>query len=435
MSHLAGRRVVVVGAGLAGVGAAAELRGAGVEVVVVERDTVVGGRIRTVELDGEPVDLGAQFLATFSRRVLEAARAAGLGGAMQLRPQRASVVHEGISWPVDEALTLVRSHLLSPRGRARLPLLVLPVLAAWRRLDPDDLALAAPLDDRPADELVRRWAGAEVAERFVEPVLRGLLYWDLATTSQALLLVMLRTALRSRDVVRLDGGTARFATALAAGLDVRLGRAATNIGPGPDGSWFVETVGGEPLEADGVVCATTAPVAARLVPGGATASFLRTVTYSRTAVVTCRLAEGATPPRGTQLFTTGSAPLLASVNPPPSAPGAGRPVFVRIFLSDAGVEAVGHLDDERVAAAALGAVRAAGGDAGWTTGATPVHVWRWDEALPRFCVGALRAVGVRDPGSLDIGSLVLAGDYLGGPFLEGALVSGRAAARRLLARL
>ncbi len=53
--------VVVVGAGLAGVACARELRAAGVGVRVVDRGHVPGGRMASKRLWGRPVDLGASY--------------------------------------------------------------------------------------------------------------------------------------------------------------------------------------------------------------------------------------------------------------------------------------------------------------------------------------------------------------------------------------
>lgn len=57
--------VVVVGAGLAGVACARELRAAGVGVRVLDRGRVLGGRMASRRLWGRPVDLGASYLTAF----------------------------------------------------------------------------------------------------------------------------------------------------------------------------------------------------------------------------------------------------------------------------------------------------------------------------------------------------------------------------------
>ena len=52
----------MVGAGVAGLAAARDLKGRGFEVIVIEGGDHVGGRVRTVDLSGQPVDLGAQWI-------------------------------------------------------------------------------------------------------------------------------------------------------------------------------------------------------------------------------------------------------------------------------------------------------------------------------------------------------------------------------------
>ena len=55
-------RVVVVGAGIAGLAAAARLRRAGVACVVLEARDRIGGRLHTIDLAGTPVDLGGSWI-------------------------------------------------------------------------------------------------------------------------------------------------------------------------------------------------------------------------------------------------------------------------------------------------------------------------------------------------------------------------------------
>ncbi|MCB9532185.1 MAG: FAD-dependent oxidoreductase [Myxococcales bacterium] len=57
-----GQRVVVVGAGVAGLTAARSLAMAGRDVVVVEARDRVGGRVHSVDFDGTPLDLGAAWV-------------------------------------------------------------------------------------------------------------------------------------------------------------------------------------------------------------------------------------------------------------------------------------------------------------------------------------------------------------------------------------
>jgi polyamine oxidase len=64
MNKIAGpvERVVVVGAGIAGLAAASRLRQAGIDAVVLEARDRIGGRPHTVDLAGTPVDMGGSWI-------------------------------------------------------------------------------------------------------------------------------------------------------------------------------------------------------------------------------------------------------------------------------------------------------------------------------------------------------------------------------------
>ncbi len=59
------RDVVVIGAGVAGLGAAARLAGAGADVVVLEARDRVGGRLLTEDVGGLELELGGQWIAPY----------------------------------------------------------------------------------------------------------------------------------------------------------------------------------------------------------------------------------------------------------------------------------------------------------------------------------------------------------------------------------
>jgi len=72
------KRVLVVGAGIAGLCAARELAEAGRQVLVLEARDRVGGRIRTLRDEGEILELGAEFIHGRPAELWELIREAGL---------------------------------------------------------------------------------------------------------------------------------------------------------------------------------------------------------------------------------------------------------------------------------------------------------------------------------------------------------------------
>ena len=69
-------KAVVVGAGFAGLAAAARLAGAGAEVDVFEARDRVGGRVWSVPFAGGVVERGAEFILPGNETVIATARAA-----------------------------------------------------------------------------------------------------------------------------------------------------------------------------------------------------------------------------------------------------------------------------------------------------------------------------------------------------------------------
>ncbi|MGC1497091.1 MAG: NAD(P)/FAD-dependent oxidoreductase [Sulfitobacter sp.] len=60
--NLAGKKIIVVGAGIAGLAAAQQLQSQGAEVIVLEAEDYIGGRIRTDRSMGAPFEYGAGWI-------------------------------------------------------------------------------------------------------------------------------------------------------------------------------------------------------------------------------------------------------------------------------------------------------------------------------------------------------------------------------------
>lgn len=72
------KSVIIIGGGIAGLAAAKELATAGMSITVIEAQNRFGGRIRTVEHSGVPIELGAEFVHGLSRPLVAAIREAKL---------------------------------------------------------------------------------------------------------------------------------------------------------------------------------------------------------------------------------------------------------------------------------------------------------------------------------------------------------------------
>jgi monoamine oxidase len=150
--------VVVIGAGVAGLGAAAALRAAGCRHVVLEASGRIGGRAYTTTPDwlGAPFDHGAVWLHAAERNPLtDIARAAGetLRDLSALRTE----------------CTMTDGHLATAAEQADYE-------AAWPRFEAMARAILAEQGDAPFDEVARRmpddpWALS--VEDWEGPVIAG----------------------------------------------------------------------------------------------------------------------------------------------------------------------------------------------------------------------------------------------------------------------
>jgi len=101
-------RVVVIGSGIAGLSAAHDLRKAGFEVVVLERDAQAGGRMAETMLGSLRVNTGASVLFSFYDDMLRLIRELGLERHIQYLPagQNLQVANGSREYSIDAASTL-----------------------------------------------------------------------------------------------------------------------------------------------------------------------------------------------------------------------------------------------------------------------------------------------------------------------------------------
>jgi oxygen-dependent protoporphyrinogen oxidase len=311
--------VAVVGGGISGLAAALELASAGdVRVTLLEGSATVGGKLRTSDVAGVPVDEGAEWMLARRPEGLDLAAAAGLGDALVTpRTTTATIWSRGalrempsghvMGVPAD-LKALAASGLLTPGELARVPL--------------DACCRAARLDGfTTVGGFVAGRLGRAVVDRLVDPLLSGVYAGSSDGLSMQAVLPQLAGPLRTErsllvaaQSVRaaqsaqsdrpgspfrsLSGGLGRLPEALAElvsrhGADVRKGATVRKLARTATG-WRL-TLGSaaspEVLDADAVVVALPAAPAARLlhdtVPYAAVD--LADIPYASVALVTVAL--------------------------------------------------------------------------------------------------------------------------------------------------
>jgi protoporphyrinogen/coproporphyrinogen III oxidase len=456
-----GLRVVVVGAGVAGLGAAHELAQhlPAADVVLLEREARVGGLVDTEHTaDGFVVEHGPDSLLTakpenrraLANLALDASVVTGGEGPRQSFLARGDALvpmPDGMTAGVPSALgPWLRSPLLSLGGKARL--CMEPLVGRGPARD----------DESVADFVTRRF-GAQVLERVVDPLTSGIYGAKAAQLSMLASMPQLAALERTYGsvawgmhktrgqraladgkpaVVSLVGGLSTLTEAFARRLGprLRLGVAVRRILRGDTRAFRLE-FDDTALEADAVVVAAPAYAAARLLEplDADLAHGLGRIQHGPLAAVSLafRRADVPHPMLGTGFIvpsTEGRATSACSFmcrKWPGRAPEGHA--LIRSFLRAEASAADGCATEETLRSLALADLRD-------LMGVEAPPLWartkRLRRALPRYEVGHARHIAALVDRASGLGPLALAGNAYSGVGIGECLASGRRAAEHVL---
>lgn len=435
--------VVVVGAGLAGLACARELMGSGLDVLVLEADDGVGGRVRTDDVDGVLVDRGFQLLnptyPALPRVVdVDALRLQPLGAGVVVargEPVNRTLLADPVRRP-DALPGMLRSGLLPPGDLLGLLRLVArAVLTPVPRLErAPDVGWHAAFDAAGLTGPLRR--------QVVEPFLTGTLADADGTTSRRYVDLLLRSFVAAGVLGSPGlpvGGMQAFSDAVAAPLPAGSVRTGARVGAttrGPDG-WQVDgshADGPFQVRARTLVLAGAAPATGELLG--------RPTPPDRVLTTVWHVSEEplGTGRRGRYLHVSGDGShrrrhgLVNTVVVSRSAPGylpprlGGRADLVATTVLGTLGERAGERPVEVLASVRDQAARVLGTSPRLLGHEVAVH--EVVDALPR------RDLPLRTRRPVDLGDgLVVVGDHRDTPSIQGALVSGRRGAGAVLAHL
>jgi oxygen-dependent protoporphyrinogen oxidase len=446
--------VVVVGGGVAGLVAARGLAATGRDVLLLEASPQLGGKLRSAEVAGLTVDVGAEAMLARRPEGLELAHELG---TEVLHPTAAT---SGV-WSRGAMRALPRSLMGVP--------LDLDQLAASGVLSPDGLARASsetPTDvsaDVSVGDLVASRLGDEVVERLVEPLLGGVYAGHARRISAAAAVPQLLAMARRGSLLdqaaglpvssapvfaTVPGGMGRLPGLVADGGGFEARTSATvrelrALRSSTAPSCWALTVGPtthpETIEAAAVVLATPATPTARLLadvaPG--VAAELAAVEAASVAVVTLAFRAQDVPDA---LFDRSGflVPPVEQRSIKAATFSFAKWGWVRDLDPDVVVlrTSLGrHREEGTLQATDEGLVRVSLADLGALAGITarPVdtHVQRWGGALPQYAVGHLDRVARIRAAVADLPGLALCGAAYDGVGIPAVIGSARRAVASL----
>ncbi|MBG6094773.1 protoporphyrinogen oxidase [Nocardioides luteus] len=432
-------RVIVVGAGIAGLTAARDLSLKGHRVTVLEASDRVGGKIRGESVAGHLVDVGAEAMLNRRPEGVSLAREIGLE-IVHPTDAKSSIWSRGALRPIPRSIMGVPLDLPALESAGLLSEETLEVVRREPTLPP-----AKTDEDISVGDFIASRFGDETADRLADPLLAGVYAGHaraISVKAAAPQLFMLAekgslleaaAALPTSDVpvfAGIDGGMSRLPTTLAEGLDIRLNTPVDTVTRTPQG-FLIET-GDEVEAADAVVVATPAPVAAQLLRSTApsVARELSAIETASVAVVTFAFSELPAELSGRSGFLVPpveECAIKASTFSFAKWAWVGeRGNYLRTSIGRHGEPPSD--DDDRLVADSLAALEQI---VGITATPTDVHVQRWTDGLPQYPVGHLDRVARIRQGLRAVPGLTLAGASYDGVGIPATIASAHRAAEDL----
>ncbi|MBK7948797.1 MAG: FAD-dependent oxidoreductase [Deltaproteobacteria bacterium] len=428
-------RIAVVGAGISGLTCAHRLAARGHEVVVYEAGAAVGGRMRTVVKEGLAVDVGANLLLANYDRLHALAAELGIADTLFAFEAGSGGIlrdDELTSFTPKSAFDVLRYRGVSFASRMQLLRYFLRATAWTASLDFFDLSVGDDADEgRDAHAVVTERLGGEVADYLVDPFVRTFHFHGSHEISMKAF-DALAALFVGRDgfvPTGFRGFMSALPQALAAGLDVRLGKVIRSVRPAAVAAPASGGVRVDGEAYDRVVLAVPAPIALGMLEGGAAPmrTLLAATRYAATLDVAFRV-----PLSVAEDFEGIWVPFRESVVISECANDACKGchdgtdcVFTMGLHAETGSHWLDRSDEAIFHDVALEWARLFPRYAGHLRG---LHVERWPHAIPIYSpdhVAGVRAFLARTDGAgQGAGGVYLCGDFLNHPWVEGSIRSG-----------
>jgi oxygen-dependent protoporphyrinogen oxidase len=426
--------IVVVGAGIAGLTAAYQLKKAGHDVLVLDQNDYVGGRMANVDWEGFRVDIGAKFVTTADKSLVDMVSEVGLADQLVKSD-------EGLTITIYRDGKLHSANFLSIPSylgwsgvsfKARLAMLkLLPYFMKQGRLENAyHLERAAGPDVAETfEQFFNDRISAEMFEYWAIPMFETMCAYKGGDVSRKAFLALMMSYLNA-DSVTFRDGIGMLPKALAGRVEVELTARVGKVSLLPDGSGVkvsYKIQGREKtIEAQRVVVAVPGNHVLPLLetPRAAWQAFFSQVAYS-TGALHYHIAETDFQPSVKGSFVPRSTKLpINSISFEEHKDGRW------LMLTDPSVYTFDMRQAPELLAAQAQEVMATIFPALKGTFRAQ-RIFKWQDKLPTFRPGYLDAMQHfwEDPQE---GPVFFCGDYFAGPSTGGALYTGMECAERVL---
>ncbi|HEX8765109.1 MAG TPA: NAD(P)/FAD-dependent oxidoreductase [Candidatus Acidoferrum sp.] len=433
--------VVVIGGGIAGLGAAIRLKDRGLEPLVLEAEPRVGGRMTTDRMNGFVMDRGVTLFGNAFRSMRALVKRLGLSsltcpGSFTVGIQDSAGVR---GYRGGRFQDLLFDRGISLRGRWAGARFGFDLLRSLRALPHGNSSLSGVLDGENCQEYFRRIGGEELFKRIFWPGLNGPMGGAVEKSSRVILMQVIWNLL-VRGQWNLTDGVDRIPEAAAGHLRVVTGarvRQVEQTGAGVQVEAEVEEKR-EDFRARAAIFAIPGQLVPALCAGLPTEvrEVLGRTQYSKIANAAVALSVPPKTPYTGYAFTPevipGAEIEMEHLRAPNRCPnGAG---LAGVFMWNTPGNCRLEADDESLKRQAAEIVQGTFPECGGKV--LFVHLVRWNIGIAQFPPGRLREMtALRKRLAAWKESFDLCGDYLDGLSSEGALRTGEEAAERIARRL
>lgn len=433
--------VIVIGGGIAGLGAAVRLKDRGLEPLVLEAESRVGGRMTSDRVNGFVIDRGVTLFGKGFVRMRALVRRLSLSplvcpGKFSVGIQDAAGCR-GYRGGRFEDLLFDRD--LSFRARVASLRFGFDLLRHHRALVHGRSDLASPIDGEDCQAYFRRIGGEEIFERIFWPGLNGPMGGSVEKSSRAILMQVIWNLL-VRGQWNLTDGVDRIPETAAAQVRVLKEARVLRVEQRNNAVQVEAAVKGkqQTFRARGVIFAVPGQLVPALCPElpEETRELLTRTQYSRIANAGVALSKPPNVPYAGYAFTPDVVPgaeiEMEHLRAPNRCPeGAG---MASVFLWNTAGNQRLDTDDKSLKQQASDIVEQNFPECRGKV--LFVHLVRWNIGIAQFPPGRLRELtALRKQLAKWNSPFDLCGDYLDGLSSEGALRTGEEAAERMAEKL
>ena len=443
------KKVIVIGAGPAGLAAAYTLRNRGIDVTLLEASDHAGGRTAPEEVDGFTISTAAKFLPAHHAVAAKFCDRLGLPVHPVSTKTLTTAFYRNGGLHIAGPASLFTGKLLSSRGLWEMLKFVRHLRRRREDFESGDYTRLLDLDtSRSLADYVREFGCDELLRDAFEPAIRGLLLTsgDRLGTVFGLTVLWIAVAGRYTHFRNPQRGVGALGAALAQAcaadtlLSTPVERVALEGRQKRAGGVFTK---GEFTKADAVICATTATIALQLIPDlpNNISRALKKAKYTSG----CHIAFGVDGhpldrtnkrhafsffPEMPDYFLAAVADSTA-LSPATAPPGKS---IIHAYAAGERTEELFPLSDEEIKRRAIEEIRRFAPEMPEEPLFT--RVYRWKEAVCLTEDGVMTELAqLRRQGYPGVEGLFLAGEYTDMPGVNGALRSGVMAAEEAISFL